>query len=354
MKDLKQSCQTLSVAQQGKAAIAVLAVLAVVAAGVLGFVAGQKSGPEPMGGVNPPKEGPFKVGKGEVQENPVVASVNGSDIKRQDVIDLMNAMPMQMRQVPPEQLYPMALEQAVGNKLADRKSAISGLEKDPLVQKQLWQAKEQIIRANFIEREVNSRITEDLLKEEYDRYVEKFPEVEEVKAAHILVEDEKIAKDIVRKLDKGEDFAELAKEYSKDGSAERGGEIGYFARNEVVAEFADSAFETKPGTYAKKPVKSEFGYHVVRVDEKRMRPPMPFEQIKPYIKQELERTKLQEILDEWKAEAKIERFDINGNPVEPAAEEESAEAAAESAVEGSIEAEVPVPVPAEEAEVPAK
>ena len=328
MKDLKQSCQTLAGAQQGKAAIAVLAVVAVAAAGVLGFVAGKKSGPVSMGHAVPPKAGPFKAGEGAAaaaQPNPVVARVNGAEIKRQEIIDLLNAMPAQMRQVPVEQLYPMALEHAIGNKLADKRAASSSIDKDPDVQAQLWNAREQIIRANYIEKEVASRVNEDDVKAEYEKYVENFPEIEEVKAAHILVDDEKAAKDVIRKLNNGADFSELAKESSKDGSAENGGELGYFAENEVVPEFAKVAFSTEPGSYSKTPVKTEFGYHVIRVDEKRMRPPAAFDRIKPYIRQELERKELQAMLEDWKSKAKIERFDVNGNPMKAEPEAAAAE-----------------------------
>jgi peptidyl-prolyl cis-trans isomerase C len=341
MKDFKKSCQTLGVAQQGNSAVVVLAVVAVAAAGVLGFVAGKNNGPGSMSNIQPPIAAAIQAEDtaDSGQPNPVVASVDGIDIKRQEIIDLVNAMPPQMRQIPSDQLFPMALEQAIGNILADSKAGSSSLENDPAVQKQIWQARQQIIRANFVERAVASRITEDMLKAEYDTYVEKFPVIEEVKAAHILVEDEKTANDIIGKLDSGADFAELAKENSKDGSAERGGELGYFAKNEVVPEFAEAAFSAKVGSYVNKPVKSEFGYHIVRVDEKRMRPPASFDSVKPFVRQELERVELQTMLNEWKSAANIERFDINGNPVK--ADDANGGLAAAEPEAGSVEAAEP-------------
>ncbi len=322
MKNLKESCRTLGCAQQGNSAVVILIVVALVAAGVLGFMAGKNKVPGAMGDVQPPSSGEGFFKSGDMasvgQPNPVVARVDSNDIKRQEVIDLINAMPPQMRQVSPEQLYPMALEQAIGNRLADSKAALSCLESDPEVQKQLWQAKQQIIRSNFIGKTVSARVTEESIKAEYDNYVENFPAIEEVRVAHILVDDEKVAKDLIKKLDNGANFADLAKENSKDGSAERGGELGFFAKNEVVPEFAEAAFATEIGTYAKQPVKSEFGYHIVRVDEKRIRPPSAYDRIKPFIKQELERKELQAMLDEWKSGSDIERFDIDGNPMETA------------------------------------
>ncbi len=317
MKDFKKSCRTLGTAQKGNSNVIILAVVAVAAAGVLGFVAGNNSGSVSLTDIKQPTAQEIQAAENETsaKPNPVVAKVNGTEIKQQEIVALLNSMPAQVRQNSGAQLYPMALEQAISNKLADSKAALSFLDKDPEVQKQLWQAREQIIRNNFVERAVNARISEDKLKAEYENYIENFPEIEEVKSAHILVDDEKTAKEIIKKLDGGADFAELAKENSKDGSAERGGELGYFAENEVVPEFAEAAFSAQVGTYVKNPVKSDFGYHVVRVDEKRMRPPAAFESVKPFIQQELQRKELQAMLEEWKSEADIERFDFNGNPI---------------------------------------
>ena len=322
MKDLKESCRTLRCEQQGNSTIIILAAVALVVAGVLGFLVGKNSGSVSMGTAQTASNAAlFKADDtaSAGQPNPVVARVNGSEIKRQEVIDLMNAMPPQMRQVPVEQLYPMALEQVIGNRLADSRASMSALEKDADVQRQLWQAKQQIIRTNFVAKSVAARVSDDAIRAEYDKYVENFPEIEEVKAAHILVDDEKTAKDLIRQLDSGADFATLAKDNSKDGSAERGGELGYFAKTEVVPEFADAAFSTEVGSYTKKPVKSQFGYHIVRVEEKRIRPPATFDRIQPLIRQELERKELQSMLNEWKEAANIERYDINGNPIKAAA-----------------------------------
>lgn len=330
MKDFKKSCHAFKASQQGSGVVVVLVVIVAAAAGILGFIAGQKAPVNNNLVVSAPAPAVVsgEVASGTEQPNPVIAKVNGADIKRQEIIDLVNAMPPQMRQMPLPQLFPMALEQAISNKIVDRKAAMSGLEKDKDVQKQLWQAKEQIIRAKYVENAINDRIDDARIKSKYEEYLKNFPDVEEVKAAHILVEDEKTAKAIIARLNKGEAFADLAKENSKDGSAENGGELGYFTKTEVVPEFANVAFATEAGTYAKAPVKSEFGFHVIRVDEKRKRPAAEFDKIKPFIKQELQRSVLEEVLAEWKAASNIERFDVNGKPL-PTAEQQAAAAAAE-------------------------
>ncbi len=332
MKDFKKSYKGFAKAQNGNAMMVALTVTAIFGAGFIGYKVGQEDiFKQFMASISESEKESTEVAtqKPEVntgKENPVLAKVNGEEIRRLEVMEFVNSMPAQMRQIPLAQLYPMALEQSIANKIVDAKASKSGLENDKDVKEQLYDLKQQIIRAKFLENEIKSRVGEDRIKAKYEEYLKNFPETEEVKAAHILVDNEKLAKDIIKKLDKGADFAALAKEFSKDGSAQNGGELGYFTKNEVVPEFAKAAFETKPGTYAKKPIKSDFGFHVLKVEEKRMRPPETFEKIAQLLEQELHRAAFEEIMNEWKSAAKIERFDINGKPIPDAKDQETASA----------------------------
>lgn len=270
--------------------------------------------------------------KVEENANPILARVEGNEIKRQDVLDFINTMPAQMRQIPPQQLFPMALEQLIGNQIVDKQVQGTDLANNEDVKEQIAVVTKQIIRTKFLEDAIAERTTDERIQAEYNKYLEKFPKVEEVRASHILVDDEKLSKSLINKLNKGEAFDVLAKENSKDGSAEQGGDLGYFAKEDVVPAFADAAFATEVGAYTKKPIKTEFGYHIILVKEKRDRPPAPIEQAKPYIEKELQRVILDEVVTAWKEEVEIERFDINGNPLpdqEPAAGE--AETPAEDA-----------------------
>lgn len=271
-------------------------------------------------------------------ENPVLARVDGAEIKRQDVLDFINTMPAQMRQIPAQQLFPMALEQLIGNEVVDKQAKDKDLAQDEDVKKQIAVVTEQIIRTKFLEDTIAEKSTDERVQAEYQKYLENFPKIEEVRASHILVDDEKLAKDIIKKLNKGESFEKLAKENSKDGSAAQGGDLGYFAKDDVVPEFAEAAFSAELNKHTKKAVKSQFGYHIILVKEKRDRPPAPIDQARPYIEQELKRVILDEVVNAWKEEVEIERFDINGNPLpeqEPAAGE--AEAAAEKVEEKAAE-----------------
>lgn len=257
---------------------------------------------------------------GEIKPgNPVVAKVDGSDITRLDVLNLIQGLPAQTKQMPVEQLFPLAVEQLVSAKLVEEKTQGINLDNDPDVQKQLEEAKKQIVRTVYLQKEVEKKLTDDKLKEAYDAYVKNFPDVQEVKASHILVKEESKAQDLIKQLDGGADFAQLAKDNSTDGTAKNGGALGYFSEKDVVPAFGKAAFSIEPGAYTKTPVKTDFGYHVIKIEEKRKRPPAEFAQAKPFLEAQLRRLLLDQMVQEWRKQATIETFDINGNKIEPAA-----------------------------------
>lgn len=323
--------------QSGNAVIIVLAVLVVVAVGALAYLSGQMAGenisaPEVTQTAQAQTPAPAETAQNEAADaeaqdeaptivpgNPVVAKLNGEDITRQDIFVFMQTLPPQTRQLPPEQLFPLALEQVINAKIITDKTKDVNLDNDERVKEQLEAAKTQIVRGVFIENTVNERMTEDRLKQAYADYVEEFPKEEEVKAAHILVDEKEVADSLIEQLNNGREFAQLAQESSKDNTANNGGELGYFLKGDVVPEFAEAAFGLEPGTYTRSPVKSQFGYHIIRVDEKRIRPPADFETVKPFLEAQLRRGILDEVLQGWRDDSTIERFDINGKPIEPAA-----------------------------------
>jgi peptidyl-prolyl cis-trans isomerase C len=176
-------------------------------------------------------------------------------------------------------------------------------------------AKEQIVRSVFMQKEADKALTDEVLQKAYEEYKNNFPNVDEIKARHILVKEEAQAKEIIEKLSQGGDFAALAKEFSIDATKERGGELNYFVKQEVVPEFGDAVFAMKPKDVSKKPVKSPFGYHVIEVLDMRKRQAPTFEQAKPFIAAQLRGQALNAVVSKWRSEANVQLFDINGNPV---------------------------------------
>ncbi|MCC7304646.1 MAG: peptidylprolyl isomerase [Alphaproteobacteria bacterium] len=326
--------------ESGKTVAIVLVLVAAIALGVFAFLYSKKTGngfsqlaqtAAPVEAANSAAEQPAA---GEQQAaapaaedpaakikpgNPVVAKVDGKDVNRMDVLNFMQNLPPQTRQMPLDKLFPLALDQVINSQIIVEKTKGVNLDSDPEVQKQMAMAKEQITRAVFLQKEVEKQMNEQKLKDAYDTYVKNFPKVEEVKASHILVKEEAKAKELIEKLNGGADFAQLAKENSTDGTAAKGGELGYFAQAEVVPDFAKAAFATAPGSYTKEPVKTQFGYHIIKAEDKRQRPPATFEEAKPLLEAQVRRDILENIVKEWREKAKVETFDINGDKIEPSA-----------------------------------
>jgi len=249
-------------------------------------------------------------------DNPVVAIVNDQKITRQDVLDFMASLPPQMQKLPPETIFPMVQEQVVNAAIVDQKAKKAGIASTPEVEEQMEKAKTQIVRAVFAEKEIDANYNESETKKAYDKMVADMPKVEEVKAAHILVDDEAKAKEIIKKLDGGAKFADLAKEYSKDKSnAQNGGDLGYFAQGDMVKEFGDAAFALNKGKYTEAPVKTQFGYHVILLEDKRERPAPAYDDVKDELASKVKRDLLNKMMEEWRGSAKVERFDFNGQPL---------------------------------------
>lgn len=317
--------------QSGNAKVIILVVLAIVAVAALAFLSTNlmkankaASTPAAAGETAAAGEAPAATPEAaaaaaeqvEIEPgDPVVATLDGEEIKRSEVFAMIQQLPPQMRQLPVDQLFALAQDQAINTRVVQKKTDGVNLDNDPIVQKELALAKDQIVRNVYVQKQIDAFITEENLKKAYDQYVANFPSVEEVKASHILVADEAKAKDLIKQLEGGADFAQLAKDNSTDGTAANGGSLGAFAKNEVVPEFADAAFKTDPGAYTKDPVKTQFGYHIIKVETKEMRKPADYETAKPFLEAQLRQVALNDIIQKWRGEAKVERLDINGKPV---------------------------------------
>ena len=247
--------------------------------------------------------------------NPVVAKVNGEEIMRSDVFNFISGLPEQVRQMPIQTLFPLALEQVVNNRVINAKAGNAQLDGDPEVEQLVTQAKDQIVRNVYIDRQIDAQLTQKKLLKAYQDMLEAMGDVEETKARHILVQDEEKAREVITKLNEGGDFEALAKEYSTGPSAQNGGELGWFAKNEMVPEFAEAAFALEPGKHTAEPVKTQFGWHVIMAEERRTRPEPEFEAVKPQLEAQLRQAVLTELVEGWQKEAKIKKFDINGEPV---------------------------------------
>ena len=165
------------------------------------------------------------------------------------------------------------------------------------------------------------------------------------------MKEEDQAKELLKQIKGGADFAELAKENSVDATKESGGELDYISKqDQVIPEYIEEAFDLKVGEMSKKPLKSDFGYHIVEVLDERNRPPATFEEAKPFLAAQLRGQVLNEVLASWREDADVEVYDINGDSIEPAAGNETpaeaAPAAEEPAAQEPVEAEPATEAPA--------
>ena len=242
-------------------------------------------------------------------EDAVVAKVGDLEIRQSELNLAMNSLDSQLAQLPDEQKKVAALSSAIEVKLLVKEATAEGLDKTDDFKKRMAFLSDRELHGAYFRKHVADSITDEEVKARYDKEVAALPKEEEVKAAHILVATEEEAKDVIKQLDAGKDFAALAKEKSTDSNKDDGGDLGWFGKGRMVPEFEEAAFKLEKGAYTKEPVKSEFGFHVIKVEDKRVTPPPAFEQVEPQVRQLVMRDKYFALIKKEKAEQKVEISD---------------------------------------------
>jgi len=256
--------------------------------------------------------------------DPVIARANGQEIHRSDMMNELKLMGPQAQQMPMQMLYPQLLQKMIMLKVVSGQGYAQKLQNDKEVKDRMKNAEEQIVADVYVRRAVQPKITDDKIKKRYDELAAKYKPEDEVRARHILVPAEAEAKDLLKQLKDGADFAKLAAEKSRDtGSSKQGGDLGYFPRGAMVKPFADAAFGMKTGEVSEKPVKTDFGYHIIKVEDRRKSSAPPLAEVKDQIAAQVEQELVAQLVKDLEAKAKIERFNPDGSPLketEPARE----------------------------------
>jgi peptidyl-prolyl cis-trans isomerase C len=251
---------------------------------------------------------------GAAQQDPVVARVNGTELHRSEVLAARQMLPAQVQQIPFDQVYPQLLDSLVTNLLAAQAGRKQKLADDPEVKKRLQWAQDQIIEEVYLGRYIRSAMTDDKIKARYDQFVKDQKPQDQVNAKHILVKTEDEAKAVITDLKGGGDFAAIAKEKSNDpGTKATGGDLGWFTKDEMVPEFAEAAFKLQKGQYTETPVKTQFGYHVIMLVDRRTAPPPTMEEARPQVVALLQRELIEQKVKELRTSAKIETFNLDGS-----------------------------------------
>jgi peptidyl-prolyl cis-trans isomerase C len=251
---------------------------------------------------------PAKAAAGASQpaKSATVATVNGQ-VLNQELLDVFSQAVMGGSQQPPtDEQKTQMIDQLVNMTLAAQAADKDGLAKDPKVQARLELLRTQVLAEAASEKYIKSHpASESEIKAEYDAQVAAMPK--EYKARHILVDAKEKAEAIIAKLEAGADFAKLAASDSKDSSGKNGGDLGWFSPQTMVKPFADAVAALQKGQYTKQPVQSEFGWHVILLEDVRSPEVPEFEQVKPQVEMFTQRKKLQAYLDELRKTAKIQK-----------------------------------------------
>ncbi len=240
-------------------------------------------------------------------KNGVAAVVNGENITVAEVKDGYDSNKQIKDKVSFKDYYGKALDVYVNGKLLYQAAVDAKITESPEYIKQLNLAKEEVARKVYLESKVGNQINDAEVKKLYGEYTKTFKGEKEVKAKHILVQNEAQAKEVIAKLKKGENFDDLAKEYSKEPA-----ELGYFTKNMMVPEFGNAAFEMKKGQYSQTPVKTQFGYHVIQVEDIRTSKPVPMEQVKPQLEGMIAQQAIAKEFANLHKNAKVEKYGLDG------------------------------------------
>lgn len=233
----------------------------------------------------------------------VLATVNGSAVYQSQMDQLMRQGVTQGAPDSPE-LRKAILDELISRELARQDAVKQGLEKRPEVKQQIEQAAQEVLVKALVQEFLKTHApTDDQLKAEYDKVKGQIGD-KQYNVRHILVKTEKEAKDIIAQLNKGTKFEKLASKSLDKGSAARGGELGFNAPSAFVPPFAQALTSLKKGETTKTPVQTQFGWHVIRVEDVKAAP--GFDEVKKNLAPRVQQEQLRKYLDDLRAKAKIE------------------------------------------------
>src|SRR5258708_29201991 len=318
-----------------------IAVCCAVAATSLPVLAQQPAAPQGAPSAQPKSPAvtrPAAAAAAQPLKDPVVATVNGLPIRLSELEVAQQSLPQQYRNMPLQAVYPALLDRIIDSKLVVQEGKKNKVTEDPAFKKRMAFVEDQVLQDFWIQREIARLVTAEKLQKRYEERLKAMPSEEEVHARHILVSTEDEAKAIIADLKKGTAFDKLAKDKSTDkASGAEGGDLGWFKKSDMVKEFADAAFALKKDELTETPVKTQFGYHVIKVEDRRKAPPPAFEELADQLREEMAREAVTAQLDQLRSGAKIEKFNMDGSKAEAAP--------AEPAPPGPPPAAPPLPPP---------
>lgn len=245
----------------------------------------------------------------EDKPDAVIAKVGDLEIHQSDLDVAITNLDPQLAQLPDEQKKVAALSGAIDVKLFAKDAAAEKLDQTEDFKARMKYITERELHGAYFKKHVIDVVKPEDIKARYEKEIAALPKEEEIRARHILVKTEEEAKAVIAELDAGKDFAALAKEKSTDPNKDDGGDLGYFGKGRMVKEFEAAAFALEKGAYTKTPVKTDFGWHVIKIEDKRVAPPPAFEQVQPQIRNLVMRDKYLELLAKAREAQGVEILD---------------------------------------------
>ncbi len=251
----------------------------------------------------------------QAQNIPIVANVNNEDISLETMIHAMNELPPEIQSQPFMSYYEDLLERVIDIKLFAQEGKKMKLDEEPSVRAAIDFVIEKVLMQAFLSKYVQENIKEENLKASYNNFIADETSREEIKASHILMDTESEAIDVINMLNDGDDFAELAKNKSTGPSGPSGGDLGWFKRGQMVPPFEKAAFSLNKNEITQLPVQTQFGWHVIKIFDKRIPEAPSYESMKSKLIQDLERKIVSKKIQDLRNDALIEK--LSSSELEP-------------------------------------
>lgn len=239
----------------------------------------------------------------------VVARIGGVDVTQGEIALAEEGLDTNYAKLPAEQRRLAAIAALLDIKAIALKAKEAKVDETADFKTRVQFLSDRTLHDSFFKSEIADKITDADVKARYDKEIAATTPENEVRARHILVKTEEEAKSIIKDLEGGGNFEDIAKAKSTDGAAAQGGDLGYFGRGQMVPEFEKAVMDLKPGEYSKAPVKTQFGFHVVKVEDVRAKQPPAFDQVKDQVRDIVMREKYIQSVRAWRDELKVEYVD---------------------------------------------
>ena len=251
-------------------------------------------------------------------EDPVVATVNGVEIHLTQAKDAYQRLPEQYRQAPFEAIFSGLVDSLIDSKLAAEDAKRQKVPDEPEFKARMARIEEQVLQRMVLSRAMKAGVTDADVRARYETMIKGMAGNEQIQARHILLETEDAAKAVIADLKKGRDFASLARERSTGPSASEGGDLGFFAKGQMVPAFEKATFGLAKGQYTETPVKTQFGWHVIKLEDRKKASVPKFEEVEQDLRNDLSQEVGTVYVNRLRKAAKITRFNADGSPLDGA------------------------------------